>query len=334
MYRQDRTSIGTIDPVAGRLITARMINAVQTHWVQLDIQGDFTIATAAAAAIRNRGSLWAAIEEVQVRENGKPRVEIDARVMRVLSEQAAPSALSSVRQTVLTAGTVTLKESARIYFAHPYAVQPRETAFMEHDSKQVLDVGVKLNSDGGASHIAKAGAGGTVSLANLTVRCTHGYDADETIKPFFIPNIRQQIDTVSAASTKLPIYIKSPNVLRSLVLSQDDTVDGEVSDIVNTLKLRGDSRIWVDDVTWEDMVAGSEFEFGGASGWATAAHLGFNFQTFGRLSKCLNPNQDSNLRFELDCQPSATGSGSSQIRTTIVELLTDAQLTQPLTIPV
>jgi len=335
MFRIQKKNRPAIVPVAGQLTSTRLINAVQSHYIQLDASADFAPAVADAASIRNRGSIWAAFDEVHVQENGKDVALLNGRVLRALSEQAAPSNLSAVDLTLLTQVTTKLKSSVRIYFAHPFAIQPRETAFMEHDPRQVLEVGVKLAASGGADRLAKAGAGGTVALTNIQVRVTQGYDAGESVKPFFIPHIRQQIDAVPGANPSLPIYLKTPYILRALVISPEDTVDGEVSDIVNSLKLRGDSMEWVEDVAWEDLIAGSEFDFGGASTWnVNDAHLGFNFQTFGRLSKCLNPNQDTNLRFELNCQPSAVGSGTSQIRTTIIELWTDEKLTAPLTVPV
>jgi len=335
MFRIQKLARPIIAPIAGQRVSSRLINAVQSHWVQLDLSGILNVVTNPAAAILNRGSLWAAIDEVHVQENGRDVAVINGRVLRALSEQAAPSSLSSVRASALAVAAYPLKESVRIYFAHPFALQPRETAFMEHDPRQVLEVGVRLAASGGADKLATAGAGGTVTLTALNVNVTHGYDAGETIKPYFIPHIRQQIDAVPGTNAALPIFLKTPYVIRSIVVSPEDTVLGEVSDIVNSLKLRGDAIEWIADVSWENLIAGSEFEFGGASTFNVGdAHLGLNFQTFGRLAKCLNPNQDTNLRFELNCQKSLVGTGTSQIRTTIIELWTDAQLTQPLTIPV
>lgn len=336
MFNLQKNGRPSIAPVAGQRVYSRLINNVQSHVVQLDVTGTVTIATADATAILNRGSLWACFDEVGISENGRDTVLMHGRVLRALSEQAAPSPLSAVRLTSTAQAAYTLKESARIEFAHPYAIQPRETAYREHDPRQLLEVFVKLNSNA-AALIATAGGGGTVTLTNLSVNVTHIYDGVETVAPFFIPHVRQLVDKVTGANAAQPFYIKTPRVLRGMVLSQEDSDIGEVSDIINAVVLRGDQKDWIGPsaVSLEDLIAASEYEFGGASGWNVGdAHLGFNFQTFGRLSNCLNPNQDTNLRFELDVQPSVTGTGTSQLRLTLIELWTDAALTQPLTIPV
>lgn len=330
MFTTQQSARDSIIPAAGRRVSSRLLNGVQGHAVQLDISGTLTIAGADAASIRNRGSLWAAVDEVGIVENGSDSASVWGPVLRALSEEAAPSALSSVRLTAKAQAAYSLKESARIYFAHPYALQPRETAYMERDTRQVLEAFVRLAASGGGDKIAKAGAGGTVTLSNVQVDVTHIYDGFETQHPYFIPHIIQSVEPVAGANARLAHYIKTPNMLRSIMVSQVDSIDGEVSDVINTLRLRGDAVDWIDTVKWANLVQGTEFDFGGASGWASgAAHLGINFQKFGRLASVMNPGQDTNLRLELDVQPSATGSGSSSVLVTRVELWQVAGLTQP-----
>ncbi len=340
MYRTHRNPRTTLAPITTDRVSSRLINAVQSHYVTLTLRGTLTIAGGAATAIRNRGSIWAAVREVGISENGKDRVLVTGNVLRFMSEMAAPSALSASRVTSTAAAAYTLEESARIYFAHPFAAVPRETSFLERDSKQVLEVFMKLAgtpADGGGSALVNVGGAVTGILSAVTCTVEHGYDATETARPYFIPTMRQIVQPVAAATSKLETFIKTSNALRGMVVTQETTTDGEVADIINALDLRGDfgSLIGDSQAKWADLLLASEFEFGGAVVSTIRAHLGLNFQEHGRLSSILNPNQDNNLRFEFDCQPSVAGAGSSQIRITLLELERDSAVVDPeLPIPV
>ncbi len=343
MYTLQRNGRSQIVPVAGERTYSRLINGVQSHHVTLVARATVQISVAAATATLNRGSVWSLFDEVGIDENGSDAYLMHGRVLRFLSEMSAPSPLDYKRLTSTAVGTYTLVEAARIYFAHPYAVTPRETAFIERDTRQLFQVFVKLNSTPANALLTVGGA--TVAVTAVSVDVIHGYDSAETKRPLFIPRVRQQVDSVAATNAALPIYLKTPHAIRALVLSQETTTVGEVGDIINKVVLRGDfhSIIGPTVVGWENLTLDGEFEFGGASGAApnaaalgtfgNEAHWGINFQAGGRLSAILNPNQDSNLRWEVDCRPSVSA-GSSQIRTTIVELMVDPMRTEPLTIPV
>src|SRR5881394_1916373 len=133
LRRNPRTAIVTI---AGDRAFSRLINAVSSNFVTLMFTASLVISVASATSIRNRGSILAAFDEIGIDENGTDRHIYDGKVLRVLSEMAAPSALSARRVTSTAAATYPLEESVRIYFAHPFAAIPRETAFREKDTKQ------------------------------------------------------------------------------------------------------------------------------------------------------------------------------------------------------
>lgn len=343
MFRSQKNPRASITPVVGSTdrVYSRLINAVQSHYVELTFRGTLTISVAAATAIRNRGSILACFDEIGIDENGRDRHLYKGTVLRFLSEMSAPSELSRQRVTSTAVAAYPLEESVRIYFAHPFAAQPRETAFIERDVKSLLQVFTRLNANPTAM-LASAGAA-TLALTNLSVDVMHAYDPAETALPYFIPSVRQQVHVVPSANGQDPEFIRTSNALRAIVISQESTTDGEVDDIINKLAFRGDFRdiIGPSGYSWKDLVLGSEYGFGGDVATDVQgiqhrrAHCELNFQEHGRLSNILNPNQDNNLRFEFDCQPSVQGAGTSQIRITLLELERVPGLVDPkLPIPV
>lgn len=333
MFKRQQNARANMAPLAGQRVYSRLINGVQSHFVDLVITGTLTIAGGAADAIRNRGLLSACFDEIGIDENGTDRWVLHGRAARALSQQAAQHALPATALTSTAAAAYALRDVVRIYFAHPYAANPRETAFIEHDSRQVLQVFAKLAASGGADKLCKVSGAVTAVLSNLNVTVKHAYDAQETDKPYFIPIVRQIIAAVPAAAQAQQIFIKTSNALRAMLVSQEDTVVGEVTDILNGVVLRGDFRdiIGPSESKIQDLIDEQAYDVGGDM--SSAAHLALNFQTHGRLANVLNPNQDINLRFELDVQPSVTGTGASQIRITTVELVADAQLCKPVDFP-
>lgn len=341
MYRLQRNPRNAIVPIAGDRAYARLVNAVSSNFVLLVFAGTLTIATAAADAIRNRGSIMAAFSEVGIDENGTDRHVYDGRVLRFLSEMAAPSALSATRVTSVNVAAYPLEEAVRIYFAHPFAAIPRETAYREKNTQSLLQVFAKLTDATGLTQgqrLAKVTAG-TATLSAVTITVTHGYDRNEANRPEYIPTVRQEVLNVDAASAQLPLILKGSNAIRQLVITQETVSGGEVSDIINSLTLIADDDvafIGPAKMTWRDLALDSEFEFGGAVVSSNRAHLGMNFQQFGRLASVIGPQQLNNLSLVFDCQPSVlVGGGASKIRVTVVELRAEAGIVNPeRTIPV
>lgn len=333
MLRLQKNPRNAIVPIAGDRVFSRLINAVQSHYVDLTVTATVQISVANATAVRNRGSVMALFDEIGIDENGTDRWLMRGNVARVFTEMAAIKSPQTVRLTSPNIGTTNLRETVRLYFAHPYAANPRETAFLEHDTRQLLQVFVKLAASGGVDRLVTIG-GATVAITNLKVTVQHEYDAQETDRPYFIPIVRQIVTPVTGTQANQQVFIKTSNALRALVISQEDTVLGEVTDIINALAFRGDFRDLIGPLAhpWKDLVDESQILFGGDM--TSYAHLGMNFQRHGRLASVLNPNQDNNLRFEFDDQISATGTGTSQIRITTVELLHDPALCKALNVPV
>lgn len=337
MYPFQLNSRNGIVPVAGERVTSRLIQRVQSQYVTLVFRGTLTIAGGAADAIRNRGSILAAFDEIGFNADGEDKQIYDGRVLRFVSEMAAPSALSAKRVPSTAAAAYTLEEAVRIYFAHPFSAIPRETAFMERDAETEMHIFAKLAAGGGGSKLAKVSGAVTATLSGVTISVQQSYDQYERARPLFIPIVRQLSDDIAGANDKKEIFIKSTRHIRALVLSQDTVTDGEVADIVNSVALKGDfgDIIGPAQVKWDDLALASEFEFGGAVLSSNRAHLGLNFQNQGRLSTLITKAQVANLRWELNVQPSVAGAGTSKVRTTVIELDRDPIVTAPeLTVPV
>lgn len=327
-------------PDAGQRQYNPLHTTCQTHRLDITIEGDLVI-TANVTAIINRGSIVAAFDAIGMDENGTDRVNADARQLRELAEFGVESSLSTTRQTVLTAGTVHLKETFPLYFAHPRSLDPTETAFLVRDPKQSLRLFHVLN--GTANGVAKIVTGGTATLQNVKVSVTQVMDEYETARPLFIPNFRMIQVPVTQAQTALDVNIVTSQFLRAITVMQDTNV-GEVSDIISSLALLGDMRQLLGPTLhdWDIITRRQEIEQGGAV-YSPRAYYRRNFQLNGRLTEIWNPAQDNNLKFRFNCQPSATGGATtSMIRILLEELVRDPSartpdgraLVDPLEIPV
>lgn len=320
MNKLIKRPLGTItNPNGGERTPLRMVNGARTSYITLVARATLTLAGSVATAIRNRGSVWALFDQIVIDENGTDRFVVDGRVLRFLSEMAAPSALTATRATSLANGVYVLEEAVRLYFAHPLALDPTETAFSERDSRQVLNVSVQYTT---TPNTKLVDLGGTVSAVSVLAYQAMEEPNAAASKPLFIPAMRQIIVPILGAVTQQPEYIRSTNAIRGIVLTQETTTVGEVSDIINSFTLRGDYRhiIGPQPMSLRDLQLDSEFEFGGAVVSSNKAHVGINFQRYGKLSDVLNPAQDANLRVELNAQPSASA-GNSQVRMTLLELI-------------
>lgn len=331
MYRSQKRPIGALTLTAGERTYAKMVNGVRNQFVTVIVRATVTVATNAATALRNRGSAFALIDEIGIDENGTDRHVYRGPVLRALSEASAPSALSAVRaQTAI--GTYSLEESARIYFQHPLALDPGETAFIERDPMAELRVFAKLAPT--ADQIGRLFNVGTatVTVTGITLTVIQGYDMPGTAKaqPIFLPTARQELMPVTGASSALLHYLRSNHAIRYIVISPETTTVGEVQDIVNRVALKGDSVNIIGPSTEDidDVLLEAEYGFGGATP-SNRAHTVIDFQQHGKLSELLYPAlQDTNMRLEFDAQPSASA-GTSQVRITIVEMTRVGGITRP-----
>jgi hypothetical protein len=166
--------------------------------------------TVAGTGILNRGSILAAFDTMGIVENGKDRQFIDPRILRYIAECAAPSQVTAVRaaNAAIQANTA-LRETFRVYFAHPFSLTPRETNFIVRDPSQDFSFFHVLN--GVNNGVAKIIAGGTATLTNVTVKVQQTMDEYEGNRPYFIPTIRMVTQKVTGADSALDIFLRPAN---------------------------------------------------------------------------------------------------------------------------
>lgn len=321
MWRSQRKPSGIITPgTSADRVGVRLVNGVRGQWVTILATATVQVSVAAATALRNRGSIFGAVDEIILDENGTDRHIYKGSVLRFLAEMNARSALSASRAGTAV-GTYLLEEAARVWFAWPESVIPGETDFVERDPRQTLNLQVRMAPNIAAALYNVGPA--TVAVSNVKFEITHGYELPMQGQgaPLFLPTARQQIVQVNGAVTQQAEYLRSPHLVRAIVVSQEVAGVGEVGDILTGLTLRGDfvTPIGPGVESYASLALEQEFEFGGAVLSSNRAHLGFNFQKFGKLAHCLNPAGDTNFRFEFAGAPSATA-GQSQLRITILEL--------------
>lgn len=324
-YQYAAVSAG-LSPDAGQPQSNKLQTTCQTHYLDVVIEGDLII-TSTVTSFKNRGSILAAFDYLAINENGAYRWKGDARMLRYFAETVSQSALTATRASTLTASTQHLKECFRIYFAHPYQLSPRETAFLVRDPKTSLTLEHQLN--GTANGVGRIITGGAATLQNVKVSVQQKMDEYEKERPYFIPTMRQMEFVVTADQTQMEAPIVNSKYLRGALIQQDTNV-GEVSDIIRNFVLKGDARsiIGPEMVAFDQFARDREAEYGGAVYVPGYAYI--NFQEHGRLTHVWNPAQDNNLKFVFDCLPSATsGATISTIRVMLFELERDPGMTTP-----
>ncbi len=315
---------------------------MRTGYIDLMITGDITIGTADATAIRNSGSLLALINYITVKEQGDQPVMIDPFLLKALTEAQAARSLPARRLGVLAQGTYSLSEIVRIPFAWNLGMNAWRTAFVERTPASPTYVTYNPNFD--TSRIAVAGVGGTVTLSNFQIRTIQTYDdAVSEYRPYFRPRITQTKWTITGANPEFRCLLNPNAAVRQMVFGQDNGVS-MVSDIINGLRVRTDSRLFLGQamMPYDFLTQLQANEFGGDI-YGLCGGLGpqgptvnsgvyvYNFQSGGLMSCWFVPElQGQNFRAEINCQPSVTsGVTTSTITIATVEMLKITGLTLP-----
>ncbi len=318
MLRETIRSLAPQNLVANGRTFYDLALGMRTLYIVVRVSGSVTIAGGPITAIRNAGSILSQFLEFGLSENGEDVVRHDPRLLGQISQANAARVVSSTRLTAVANGTYPLEETVLIPLANPRAVNPAETAFVAKDPRAALQAFVTWQSSVAA--IANAGAA-TVTFATPTVTIEQHYD-DETgeFPPILRPYYQDLVQPVTNTQLNVPFYLRTSRLLRALVIQQDTNV-GEVSDIVTGLILRGDRRTYIgpNAVPFADLQRKQEFELAGDV--FRSGYLYIDLQRSGRLSNIINPNTDTNLRFELNVAPSVTaGATSSSVRIGVLGL--------------
>lgn len=300
------------------------VNNKRTERYDLRVRGQVDI-TVAGTGLANRGSILGAFRDVGYVDGGQDKYAIDARLSRFIAEALAPSSLPSTR--LATAGiqaATQLSETVPIWMCAARTQNPGETKYVEANKQllqQIFATRLALIT-GVAQGPALAG-----TVTNMTVDVVQVYDDLIGSVPWLNLYARQIVQDVTAANPQFRIDLRGSRRVRGIAIQQDSDV-GEVSDIINSLVLRGDERsIYGDNgIPFGDLAQYQAEEYGGE---LAPGYLFIDFCRYGRLSTMLNPYEDTNIRLELNVQPSAGVTGS-KIRVGILEYeSTPATLPEP-----
>ena len=266
--------------------------------------------TVAGTGVRNRGSILGAVTSINVRADGRDIVNIDGRLMRFMADQMAPSALPATRLTGAGVANTPLREIVPVWLSAPRTANPNETKFVETNKQLAVQVGYQPNLaiTGVAEGPALAG-----SILNLNANIVQVCDDQIGEPPWFVAGYRQIQQDVSASNTQFKIDLRGSRLIRGIAIQQD-TNQGEVSDIIVNLVLRTDQGTIIGDtgIPFADLVDAMAAEYGGS---LPAGYLFIDFCRYGRLTSMFNAFEGTNPRLELSVAPSAVaGATGSKVR--------------------
>ncbi len=290
-------------------------NNKRTERYNLTITGQMDVSVA-GTGLRNRGSILAGLSDIGFIDGGADKVVLDARLARFIGEAMAAGALPATRMAGPGIQVATLlRETIPLWLATPRSINPNETKYVEINKQLAQEIFITPSRAIGR-FIAGAPTG---VLTNLQVAIEQVYDDLVAVPPVLSSYVRQLSQDVPGANARFKIDLRGNRYLRGIAIQQD-TDQGEVSDIINALVLRGDNQAVFGDSTipYLDLVQHAQEEYGGAV-TAVPGYLFIDFMRYGRLTSLWNPNQDTNLRLELDVQPSA-GNTSSKVRVALWEM--------------
>ncbi len=279
-------------------------NNKRTERFLMRVRGQVDISVA-GAGLRNRGSILAAIDRIGFADGGTDKYIADARLANFVANMMAPSPLPFTRLAGVGIQAATqLEETVPIWLSAARTANPGETKYVEPNKQSQLTPYIVP-----IRNIARLSGGApTGTITNLTVTVEQVHDELVGVQPWMSPFVRQVVQDVSGANQALKVDLRGSRWIRAIGIQQD-TDQGEVSDIINGLVLRGDARSIIGDrpVPFLDLNRSLSQEYGGE---VPAGYWLWDFCRYGRLSTMFNPYEDTNLRLELDVQPSAGNTGS------------------------
>lgn len=298
-------------------------NARRNAMLRVTIRGQVDVAVAPAGAVKNGGSIAAAVS-LAVTENGNDTFRLlPALLYRAISAYDCNAELSGVRLAdSAPIGTYQLSETFTIPFSMRAQARAAETSYIESNRTAPLELTAILNPGAAVSIVDAAGA--TVTVSNVTVEVTQVFSwlDDGTELPLWRPGLEPLELPVSGASSSLPMDVKiSDRVSHFLVASfgvdaQGGTILAPAGSIINALALYGsngarDILIGPSNTPFQELVDSMTIYGGGSTQLTEGAYVrGFIDQ--GLLADTILPDQFANLRFYFDAQPGA-GLTSSRI---------------------
>lgn len=311
-------------PLTGARASIQLDNRKRNHRLIITIAAVLAVAGAPAGAVRNDGRLSTVISHA-VNENGEDTYGPSrAWMLRQLAEYSALQPLAATTlpaSGALPIGSYPLFEQYEINFADRRIVGPSETAFMERDPGQYLNLDTFLTPGVNPITTLVAPAGGsTVTLSNFTVTVEQVYaDAAGASLPFYKPRLYEQMATIAGANPQEIINVKTQQRLRKLAIGAEGTVGADggvivVADVINAFRLIGDGGFNVvgpNQSNFVNLVQSQRAAAGGDVTFRGAVYVE-DFANDGRLSNTIFPlYQTTNFRYEANVQPSVTAGVTS-----------------------
>jgi hypothetical protein len=302
--------------VAGDRAYAKLLKGKSNRYLLVTAQATLTV-TAAVSAILGLGSVWQLFDEIGIDEGGKD-FKMDPRFFIAITEALSLGVRTKTRMTSLSASPVTLREQILIPFEYLYGGKPSETRFRERDTGVDTQFFYSLNNANNG--IAKLASGGTATITNVTVAVEQYFDNDIlSDAPLFKPYWQQKRLAVAAANPQLALDIDYRDIIAGVTILQNTTGKGMVTDIINKIGMSGATQDFIGRgqlLTYDEFARGKDgIEYGGdvyAGPLGGIVHQ--NFRQSGRLSNCVNPNQDNLIQLIFDAQPSVVaGAVASEI---------------------
>lgn len=303
----------------GDRASVRLFNNKRNQRLLVTIRATVDITTS-TTVLRNNGDA-SSLVSLYLNENGADRWTVDGRVAKALGDAISLTALAGTRASAANTAPTTLQLVSRILLPFSidnptYNVVGSETTYGEGDVRAPIAVEASAKSNA-FGQLFGDGAG---SISSLTMEVEQIYveEAGASV-PFYIPTARQLVQSISAASANEPVFIKTSNRIRAIVLTQEDDTGVQTS-LISAVALRGDNGdiIGPGQSPIDNLAATLQSDLGPGAP-SDGSHLIFWQQKGGRLSKALSPAlQYQNLRFELAVDPA--GFTNPRVRVTLYEL--------------
>lgn len=292
-------------------------NARRNARLRVTIAGTMTIAGAVGGAIKNGGSIAAAVQ-LALRENGNDTFRLqNAMLYRALAAYDAIGTLSGTRMAAGAAiAAYQLYETFEFPFSMRQQARAAETAYIETNRNAPLELTAILEPSA-SLNIVTPGGGGTAVLSNVTISATQIFSAldDGTELPYFRPGLEVLELPVPGVSALSPMDVKiSDRCSHFLVASVGVDADGATifaaaNRIVNALALYGsggqqDIIVGPTQTPMQELIDSMTTQ----SGDSTQLTEGIYIRSFidqGMLADTIRPDAFANLRFYFNVQPGA-----------------------------
>jgi hypothetical protein len=307
--------------VAGARAYANWLEGKSTRYLLMTVALVLTI-TGTATSIVGFGSPIQVFDEVGLDMGGRVTAFSPYHLIAI-SDYLTSSTRTYTRATSTAIATYNLTEQYIVPFEYPHRqIFATEVRFREDDTSKRVRLFYKLNAT--ANGLANLVIGGTAAVTGVTVNVSQVYDPDLLCDPpTFRPWFEEKYKDIGQATVKGYLELDLTQVCRGLTILQLTNV-GMVADIITAIGLQGTNFKYIGDnglVDVQRYAKGLEFEAFGADVYRTSVggmiHLDFAKL---KLSKALNPNQDSNFRLYFNALPSVRA-GATWSRIVVLEHL-------------